>query len=181
MFSYSQVSRRWILTPLAFTPQTMQILSSEFLLLDSHSFCKVLVHQQVSWQSLKNTNHHYRIATGSHDPESWKDRSCSFPQLFWAAQQWHYLQDFLFQHKPGAMGRFLFALCRTSEKHSTPTESNEAQIFLNESEYFTRNAAFLLKCADLRGFTQVHPSCFMLGKVRTLTPSKSSLPQGSKL
>lgn len=79
------------------------------------------------------------------------------------------------------MARFLFALCRTSEKHSTPTESNKIQIFPNGSEYFTRNASFLQKQTVLRGLTQVHPSCFRLGKVRTLVPSKSSLPQGSKL
>lgn len=40
---------------------------------------------------------------------------------------------------------------------------------------FTRNASFLLKCTDLRELTRAHPSCFRLGKVRTLVPSRSSI------
>lgn len=75
------------------------------------------------------------------------------------------------------------SVCSVQNKWKTfhTHRANETQIFLNESEYFTRSASFLLKHTDLRGFTRVHPSCFRLGKVKTLAPSKSSLSQGPNL
>jgi len=62
---------------------------------------------------------HYRIVTCSHDIKK-PDLLLSLAALI---SPEIILPAFLFQHKPEAMAGFLFALCGTSEKPSTPTQS----------------------------------------------------------
>jgi len=62
---------------------------------------------------------HYRIVTCSHDIKK-PDLLLSLAALI---SPEIILPAFLFQHKPEAMAGFLFALCGTSEKPSTPMQS----------------------------------------------------------